>query len=169
MGRRSRVVSVATRAGKTPGAFGDFEEDEPVYPEVLGDDDAPTASGEFASKLSLELRARGMDANGDGAAEPTVSDDAPALDAPGLIARMRANRPGRPLSPVSAPADRLPSRSPSPRSSGAYRARARRAGPPSRRPFPRSRPSSTPSRDSARSASGLTPASPPRAPPPRSR
>ena len=99
MGRRSRVVSVATRAGKTPGAFGDFEEDEPVYPEVLGDDDAPTASGEFASKLSLELRARGMDANGDGAAEPTVPDDAPALDAPGLIARMRANRPGRPSLP----------------------------------------------------------------------
>ena len=103
MGRRSRVVSVATRAGKTPGAFGDFEEDEPVYPEVLGDDDAPTASGEFASKLSLELRARGMDANGDGAAEPTVSDDAPALDAPGLIARMRANRPGAtPLSRLGA-------------------------------------------------------------------
>ena len=94
MDRRSRVVSVATRAGKTPGAFGDFEEDEPVHPEVLGDDDVPTASGEFASKLSLELRARGMDANGDGAAEPTVPDDAPALDAPGLIARMRANRPG---------------------------------------------------------------------------
>ena len=103
MDRRSRVVSVATRAGKTPGAFGDFEEDEPVYPEVLGDDDAPTASGEFASKLSLELRARGMDANGDGAAEPTVSDDAPALDAPGLIARMRANRPGAtPLSRLGA-------------------------------------------------------------------
>lgn len=97
MGGRSRVVSVATRAGKTPGAFGDFEEDEPVHPEVLGDDDVPTASGEFASKLSLELRARGMDANS--ASEPTVPDDAPALDAPGLIARMRANRPG--ASPLS--------------------------------------------------------------------
>ena len=62
---------------------------------MLDDDDAPTASGEFASKLSLELRARGMDANGDGAAEPTVSDDEPALDAPGLIARMRAKAAGR--------------------------------------------------------------------------